>query len=166
MDLSQRKPTRLSDYDYSTPGAYFLTICTHEKRCILSDIVVGEQLAAPETSLTEIGQIVEDQIQSLPVRFPNLTVDNHVIMPNHLHLLLTLSEAAGEASCSPTVVSVIQVLKSQTARLCSQRFGIKPLWQRSFHDHVIWGENDYREIWTYIENNPAKWIEDRYYSNT
>ncbi len=63
------------------------------------------------------------------------------------------------------MVSVIQALKSQSARLGSQRFGIKPLWQRSFHDHVIRGETDYREIWNYIENNPARWIEDRYYSD-
>lgn len=163
MVYPKRKQIRLLNYDYAAPGSYFITICTHEKRCILSKITVGEQLAAPGVSLSAIGQIVDEQIRSLPARFPNLTVDHYVVMPNHIHLLMSLSENAGAASCSPTMVSVIQALKSQSARLSSQRFGIKPLWQRSFHDHVIRGEADYREIWNYIENNPARWVEDRYY---
>ena len=102
MEYPQRKQIRLTNYDYSAPGAYFITICTHEGRCILSRITVGEQLAAPETSLSAIGRMVDEQIRSLPARFPQLTVDHYVVMPNHIHLLLSLSEAAGAASCSPT----------------------------------------------------------------
>ncbi len=100
MEYPKRKQIRLTNYDYSAPGAYFITICTHERCCILSQITVGEQLAAPETSLSAIGRMVDEQIRSLPARFPNLTVDRYVVMPNHIHLLLSLSEAAGAASCS------------------------------------------------------------------
>ena len=163
-ELPKRKPTRLSGWDYSSPGAYFVTICTHEKRCTLSRIVVGEQLAAPEVSLSAIGKIVDDQIRSLPARFPFLAVDSYVIMPNHIHLLLILTGGAGGASSSPTIIAVVQALKSQTARLCSAAYGVKPLWQRSFHDHVIRGEDDCRTIRDYIANNPAKWAEDRYFA--
>ena len=164
VELPKRKSTRLSGWDYSTPGAYFVTICTHEKRCILSEIHVGEQLAAPETRLSPLGQIVETQLLALPKRFPTLRLDQYVIMPNHVHLLLTIPESAGGASSSPTIVSAVQALKSQTARLCSAAYGFKPLWQRSFHDHVVRGEADYQAIREYMENNPANWAEDRYYT--
>ena len=165
MDYPKRKATRLKAYDYSSPGAYFVTICTKDRSCILSKITVGEQLAAPEVFLTAVGKIVEEQIQLLPERFPALTIDRYVIMPNHVHLLIRVAEpsSAGAASCSPTAISAVQALKSLTARMCSKTFGVKPLWQRSFHDHVIRGQRDYLEIWAYIENNPAKWAEDRYY---
>ena len=172
MEYPKRKRIRLPDYDYSTPGAYFVTICTAERRCILSTIAVGEQLAAPETLLSPLGRIVDEQIRQLPIRFPSLSVDHYVIMPNHVHILLTLqgnrggtgtAVTTGGASSSPTVVAVVQALKSLTARLASDRFHVKPLWQRSYHEHVVRGEDDYRQIWEYIENNPAKWAEDRYH---
>ncbi len=164
MPLPQRKRTRLEAYDYATPGAYFVTICTHEKRCILSDIAaVGEGLAPPAVSLSTIGRIVEEQLSDLPRRFPSVSVDRYVIMPNHVHLLLSLSESTGGASPSPTLTDVICVLKSMTTRLSSSCLGAAPLWQRSFHDHVVRGQRDYDEIWKYIEANPARWRDDRFY---
>ena len=92
MDLPKRKPLRLPDYNDSAPGAYFVTICTHDRRCILSDIVVGALHEAPAVSikLTQLGQIVDEAIQSLPERYSNLTVDQYVVMPNHIHLLLRM----------------------------------------------------------------------------
>ena len=92
MDLPKRKPLRLPDYDYSAPGACFVTICTHDRRCILSDITVGALHEAPAVSvkLTQLGQIVDEAIQSLPERYSNLTVDQYVVMPNHIHLLLRM----------------------------------------------------------------------------
>ena len=165
MELPKRKVTRLKEWDYSTPGAYFLTICTAEKRCILSRIpIVGEGLAPPAVELSEIGKIVEEQILDLPRRFPSVSLDKYVIMPNHVHLLISLTggEASGGASPSPTAVDVVRAMKSISARQCRARFGIYPLWQRSFHDHVIRGEKDYLEIWQYIDNNPARWAEDCY----
>ncbi|MBR1566696.1 MAG: transposase [Oscillospiraceae bacterium] len=165
MDLPQRKQTRLQFYDYSTPGAYFITICTHEKKCLLSQIIpVGEGLAPPETKLSALGQIVKKQILSLPSRYTTVSVDNYVIMPNHVHLLISLSSGgiSGGASPSPTVIDAVRTMKSISALQCSKQFGVKPLWQRSFHEHVVRNENDYREIWNYIDQNPARWKEDRY----
>ena len=164
MDLPKRKRIRLPDYDYSSPGAYFVTICTHEKRCILSDIAVGEGLAPPVVTLSPIGECVEGQILSLPNRYPMLSIDHYIIMPNHVHLILSIREAAGGASPSPTVFDVVRVLKSMTTRLSRPNLGEHLLWQRSYHEHVIRGERDYQDIWEYIENNPAKWVEDRYYT--
>ena len=167
MELPKRKTPRLQEWDYSTPGAYFLTICTAGRQCILSRIrTVGEGLAPPAAELTEIGKIVEEQILDLPRRYPSFSIDKYVIMPNHVHLLISLTdrEISGGASPSPTAVDVVRVMKSMSARLCREQYGIYPLWQRSFHDHVIRCEKDYLEIWQYIDDNPAKWAEDRYYA--
>ena len=81
-------------------------------------------------------------------------------MPNHVHLLLTLTECgSGGASPSPTITDMVGTLKSQTSRLS----GMAPLWQRSYYDHVIRNEEDYRQIAEYIETNPAKWSDDEFY---
>ena len=92
MTLPKRKHIRLPDYDYSTPGAYFVTICTENRRCTLSEITVGEGLVPPETRLSQIGQCVEEQIQHLPHRYPTVEIEKYVIMPNHVHLLVTIRE--------------------------------------------------------------------------
>ena len=68
------------------------------------------------------------------------------------------------ASPSPTLFDVVRVLKSLSTRLSRAQLGDLPLWQRSFHEHVIRNEHDYREIWEYIDANPARWAEDRYYA--
>ncbi len=163
MDFPNRRHIRLQDYDYSSPGAYFVTICTQARRCILSQIAVGEGLAPPETRLTAIGKCVEEQLLDLPRRFSSVGIDKYVIMPNHIHLIVSIQEAAGGASPSPTLFDVVRVLKSMTTRLSRAYLGDDLLWQRSYHEHVIRGEADYREIWSYIDTNPAKWAEDRYY---
>ena len=103
--LPQRKPTRLSDFDYSTEGAYFVTICTQDRKQILSEIVkVGEGLAPPEylTILKPCGKIADEQIHLLEERYPNITVMNYVIMPDHIHMIIFIRKTAGGASPSPT----------------------------------------------------------------
>ena len=165
MDLPKRKPTRLRSYDYSTPGAYFVTVCTHEKKCSLSTISVGEGLAPPVVTLSKVGTCVEEQIRAIPGRYPTVRIDKYVIMPNHIHMIVTLGETAGGASPSPTLFDVVRVLKSLTTRLSRPLLGEQPLFQRSYHEHVIRNEADYRRIWDYIDTNPAKWTEDCYYVN-
>ena len=165
----KRKPLRLKNYDYSTPGAYFITICTAGKRCCLSTIwmpgpsthaTVGDGLARPVVKLTNVGSIVERQIEDIPKRFPTVSVDAYVIMPNHVHLLLSLHGDAGRASPSPTVGDVVRVLKSLTMRQARPYWDNGPLFQRFFYDHIVRNEKDYGEVWAYIEENPLRWAED------
>ena len=163
MALPKRKAIRLPEHDYSAPGAYFVTVCTHDRRCILSRIAVGEGLAPPAVELSPIGQCVKEQILELPNRYTTIQIDNYAIMPNHIHLLVSLHAVSGGASPSPTLFDVMRVLKSLSTRLSRDHLGYMPLWQRSFHEHVIRNERDYREIWEYIDSNPAQWAEDRYY---
>jgi len=107
--LPNRKTIRLSQYDYSRPGAYFVTICTAGRRCILSEICVGDGGPLPSPA-------------------------------------------------NETLPKLISTFKRFSNRKC----GVQ-LWQRSYHEHVIRNETDYQQTWEYIDNNPARWTEDRYH---
>ena len=170
MDKPKRKPIRLLEYDYSSAGVYFVTICTYEKRRILSDVVVGALHEAPAANvrLTPAGEIVRQVLETLPQRFSDLQIDHSVIMPNHIHLLLRITgeRALREAPLQGTrslLSKMIGYLKMNTSK---QIHAIEPglkVWQRLYYEHVIRNEQDYLEVWQYIEGNPGKWTEDKYY---
>ena len=156
MELPTRKPMRLSDYDYSSPGAYFVTVCTANRRCILSDITEGaDALGSPRLQLTDAGIVVEKYILTTE-RMPGFHVEKYVIMPNHIHMILRIDNGPPRAS-APTVSDAVGAIK----RLVNRRLG-QDIWQRSFHEHVIRNENDYCEIAEYIDANPSKWADDCY----
>ena len=156
MELPKRKQIRLPDHDYSTPGACFVTICTKDRRCILSNITVGgDALGGPSLQLTDTGKAVEQVILSTD-HMTGFRVDKYVVMPNHIHMILRIDNGPPRAS-APTVSDAVGALK----RIVNRRLS-HDIWQRSFHEHVIRNENDYREIWEYIDQTPAKWAEDRY----
>ena len=160
--LPQRKHSRLKQYDYSTPGAYFITICTQNRRCLLSHIV-GRGLAPAEIQYTAYGEIAKIQLLLLEERYANLKIDQYVIMPNHIHAILILNETAG-ASSRPTITDIVCAYKSLTTRECKKAYPIEKLFQTSFYEHVIRGQEDYDEIAQYIANNPKQWELDKLYS--
>ena len=159
MELPKRKQNRLTDYDYSQPNAYFITICTKDKRYIFWE-PVGASIARPDTVyLSPKGKIVEEAIQNIPNYYPMISVDNFAIMPNHIHLLLQIhTDDYGRAMLAPTISTVVQQMKGYV----SKKLG-ESVWQKLFHDHVIRGQQDYLKIWNYIEGNPSKWEEDCFY---
>ncbi len=114
MTLPKRKATRLKAYDYSLPGYYFITLCVQDRRCILSEISVGEGLGAPVVRRAGIGQLADEQLQRIPARVTTAAGEKYVIMPNHIHLILRMKEGSGEASPSPIVTQVVGVFKSLT----------------------------------------------------
>jgi len=160
MDLPKRKANRLKEYDYSRPGAYFVTVCTEKRLKTLCDIV-GDGFPVPK----EAGMIAENCIQEIPVRYPMVHVDRYVIMPNHIHLLVSIDVINGTGNPSPTLGNVIGWFKYQVTKRVNEHVGShgKRVFQRSYHDHVIRGEKDYRKIWEYIEDNPHRWKEDCFY---
>ena len=160
--LPKRKHPRLDHYDYSSPGAYFVTVCTQNRRCLLSRIV-GRGLAPAEIQYTAYGQIAKDQLWLLEQRFPSLKIDQYVIMPNHIHMILVLEEAAG-VNPRPTITNIVCAYKSLVTRQCMLLQPIDKLFQTSFYEHVIRGREDYNEIAEYIVNNPKKWELDSLYS--
>ena len=160
----KRKPTRLKDYNYSTPGAYFITICTDGRRELLSKITVGQGLAPAENILSAYGIIADKQINDLQNRFKTITIDKYVIMPNHIHMLISI-HAAGASPC-PTISDIIGAYKSLTTRLChTAGLQEKHLFQASFHDHIIRNKQDYAGIWQYIDTNVIKWETDCFYGS-
>ena len=150
-----RKQNRLPEYDYSAPGYYFITICTDEHKTYFGQIHAGHEQNAPALMhLSPAGQIVSDAICAIPQHYQAVRVDKYVVMPNHVHLILVLEPSEHAVRIS----RIVQQLK----RVVTIRLG-KSVWQLGFHDHIIRQEADYREIWTYIDNNPCKWALDKYY---
>ena len=160
--LPKRKHPRLKNFDYSKSGAYFITICTHNKQCLLSQIV-GQGLAPAENRYTTYGEIAKEQLFLLEKRYPSVKIDQYVIMPNHIHAIIMLNDAAG-ASPRPTITDVICAYKSLTTRECKKIKAIDKVFQTSFYEHVIRGQDDYAEIAEYIANNPKRWELDQLYS--
>ena len=159
MDLPKRKPNRLPYYDYRTPGAYFITICTQDRKCLFWGNV-GASIARPQTPrLSAYGRIVDKTIRDIPTHYPSISVDHYAVMPNHIHLLLQINtDDNGRPMVAPTISTVIQQMKG----VVTKQIG-RSIWQKLFHDHVIRDEQDYCKIWEYIDNNPVRWTEDCFY---
>ena len=171
--IPERKPTRIKNYDQSSTGAYFVTICTQDRKQILSEIIrknnapvsetndyaVGEGLAPPAYSvkLKPCGEIAEEQLKNLEKRYQNVKIEDYVIMPDHIHVIIIFHKQAGGASPSPTLIDVVCAFKSLCVRNCKQKYGIDNLFQRSFFDHIIRDNDDYETRRKYIHENPIKW---------
>ena len=158
--METRKALRLDGYDYSAQGAYFLTLCTQHRRCTLSR-VGRDDLGAPCVCLTAAGCIVDRYIRSISAAYPHIAVDQYIIMPNHVHLLLTVLHndgAPGSSRPTALIPRVVAALK----RFTNQEAGCK-LWQTSYYDHIIRDEADYTARYNYILDNSRRWAEDEYY---
>ena len=152
MDKQSRKDNRLENYDYSQNGAYFVTICTQDRKPVLSTIV-GDGFPAVKPT----GGIAEEYILRISENYPNVTVDRYVIMPDHIHILLRID---GTGNPSPTIGNVVGWYKYQVTKQANLSLNTpgEKLFQRFYFDHVIRNQQDYDEIWQYIENNPRKWL--------
>ncbi len=162
MNLPQRKPNRLREYDYSASGIYFITICTQNRLKTLSEIV-GDGFPVPR--LTVNGVIVDRVIKEIPERYACVKVDKYTIMPNHIHLMLQIIKDSGTGNPSPTIGTVIAWLKYQTTKQVNLLYGTygNRLFQRSFHDHIIRNKREYIKIWRYIDDNASMWERDCFY---
>ena len=153
MELPQRKINRIPEYDYNQNGAYFVTICTQNRKPILSTIV-GDGSPVPKPA----GSIAEKTIMQIAEKYPSVSVDKYVIMPDHIHILLRIDDGTGNPS--PTLGNIIGWYKYQvTKEVNRQNYTAgEKLFQRSYYDHVIRNQQDFNEIWEYIDHNPRKWL--------
>lgn len=155
--LPRRKNIRLKNYDYSQNGYYFVTICTKDKQCILWDNHVGAPTGRPE--LSDIGVIVETAIENIPNIYINVHIDNYIIMPNHIHMIIVLQDSGeGRPMGAPTISQIINQFKG----FITKQAGYS-IWQKLFYDRVIRNDHEYQEISEYIVTNPIKWELDKYY---
>ena len=165
MEMSKvpkRKNNRLSFYDYDSAGAYFITICTQNRKCILSRIVGDDALGVPKLQLTDLGKIVEKYILS-GNQMERVSVEKYVIMPNHIHILLNVEmDRSGTPRASSPTMAVVPRFVAVFKRLVHWEAEEK-IFQRSYHDHVIRNQQDYLKIWEYIGNNPKQWELDCFY---
>ena len=151
MTYYVRKSTRIPNYDYSSNNYYFITICTHNRKCLFG---------GPH-KLNCLGETAKQFMEDIPKYYPQVKVDNYVIMPNHVHSILIIDDL--EETKSITLSKVVGQYKMAVSRAFHITNPDEILWQRSFHDHVIRNRRSYENIWLYIEGNPSKWEEDCFY---
>jgi putative transposase len=160
-----RRSIRLKGYDYAQVGAYFVTICAHGQEFLFGEIVNGEM------TLNETGRLVEQCWNDIPAHFPRVELDEFVIMPNHVHGILSIIDAVGAKNFSPlpsqqragtskTIGSIIRGFKIGVTKWMRQHTPIHDVWQRNYYEHVIRDEADLIRVREYISVNPVRWAED------
>ena len=179
--IHRRKSIRLQGYDYSQDGAYFITVCTHNRVPLFGEIVDGVMV------LNTAGQIVEKCWYAIPEHFPQVTLDEFVVMPNHVHGIITVgannvgandylplpSDETPIQSNEPprplqhgtsrTIGSMVRGFKIGVTRWFRANTDIHAVWQRNYYEHIIRNEDAYLKIAEYIQTNPQRWETDTYH---
>ena len=179
--IHRRKSIRLQGYDYSQAGAYFITVCTHNRVPLFGEIVDGVMV------LNTAGQIVEKCWYAIPEHFPQVTLDEFVVMPNHVHGIITVgannhlpqhylplpSDETPIQSNEPprplqhgtsrTIGSMVRGFKIGVTRWFRANTDIHAVWQRNYYEHIIRSEDAYLKIAEYIQTNPQRWETDTYH---
>jgi putative transposase len=173
-----RKSIRLKEYDYSQPGEYFITICTYDHKCILGEIINDEM------RLNEVGKIVEKCWKEIPSHFMNVELDEFVVLPNHLHGIITINEPVkyihpntkninvGVQNFEPlqniyqhiipkSLGSIIRSYKAAVTHECLQCGYLDFRWQRNYFDRIIRNDKELDKIRDYIHNNGLQWVKKR-----
>ena len=158
MRWARRSSPRLSDYDYAREGYYFVTICTHDRRHLFGTVADGRIV------VNNFGDAVTHCWMELPDFHSHTHLDAFVLMPNHLHGIISIH--ADEPDIWHHGLSeIVRSFKSRSARAVNRLRGSEgqPVWQRSFYDHVVRSDADLERIREHIEHNPAAWEADRFY---
>jgi putative transposase len=160
--LPSRKRLRLENYDYASAGVYAVTICTYDRGHYFG-VVKGESVI-----LSVEGMIVQEYVEWTGKRLPHVFLDEYIVMPNHVHMILFLEEEQrGGSRTAPTetkktlgrIVGAFKTVSAKQINLLRQTPGSR-LWQRSFHDHIIRSHRDLENHRHYIFSNPANWATD------
>ena len=165
MELAKRKTTRLRGDYYNSAGAFFLTICTKDRKPILSRVVGTGVLDGPFVELLPYGAIADKYMRQLNDFYEDISIKNYVIMPNHIHLLLCVKENENGPSGTPVPTvqnSRVSQFLSTFKRFCNKECG-ENIWQYRSHDHIIRNEQEYIGYMKYIDENPLNWLLDKLY---
>jgi putative transposase len=169
-DKHHRRTIRLADYDYSREGAYFVTICVHDRECLFGEIVGGEM------RLNGLGKIALRTWEDLPNHYGQIELDEFVVMPNHVHGIIvivgaglvragfkpapTQSAPTGKTHGLPEIVRGFKTFSSRRINELRNNPG-SPVWQRNYYERVIRNDGELSRAREYIVNNPLKWEEDK-----
>ena len=143
--LPVRKKNRLKYYNYATEGMYFITICTKNRVEILGKIRNDNLMLSKE------GKIVKNYIEQIEKNYKNTYIDEYIIMPNHIHLIIKLQEK----------MNIPRIIKQY--KMCVSKDLGYSIWQKSYHDHIIRNEKEYYMIKNYIQYNVINWRQDKYF---
>ena len=160
--MQKRKSLRLKEYNYSTNGSYFITICSKDKTnlfCSIDEDIANASYDDIDFSkyikYTKIGKIVKENIDFINNKFKSFEINNYVIMPNHIHLLINL--LGKNKRC---LSNIIMSFKRSVTMKCKSK-----IWQRSFYDRIIRNQKELDKIIEYIIYNPFRWKLDEYFNN-
>ncbi|WP_017652226.1 transposase [Fortiea contorta] len=173
--IHHRHSIRIKGYDYTQPGIYFITICTKGRQCLFGDVTKGEM------QLNCLGQIAWNCWQTIPDHFPHIELDIFVVMPNHLHgiLIITDKPVGAQQCCAlnqhldhnteqfgqpvnssiPTIIRSYKSVVSKRINLIWQTKG-QSIWQRNFYEHIGRDQKSLDNIRQYILDNPQRWADD------
>jgi len=172
MDIGQRKPNRLKNYDYSSSGYYFVTICTKNRQEYFGDIIDNKII------LNKYGKIAKQCWSNIPKHYANVEIDEFTIMPNHVHGIVVIhnsNQRVGNKNfCSLQNENIpwqTKLSKSLSSIIRGFKIGVTEYshddnlhifaWQKSFYDHIIRNEHSLFKIRKYIRDNPINWKVDR-----
>ena len=180
-DKHNRRSIRLKGYDYTRSGFYFITICCYQKQCFFGEIVDEKMW------LNQYGEIVSKTYQWLSQRYFYVHLDEWIIMPNHFHgiMVLTDTPCRGESRIAPTnrnnliltdqnlpinpelkrkslgrLIGAFKTVSTKKINFIRNAPGT-PIWQRNYYEHIIRDEESLNRIRKYIINNPWSWELDR-----
>ena len=154
-NIHHRRSIRLPGYDYSQPGAYFVTICIWQRQCLLGDIEEQNML------LSRYGEVVKFNWFNLKTVYPHIELDSFVIMPNHFHGIIIIKNQDKRHGLSE-IVRGFKTFSSSRINQLRCVSGIQ-VWQRGYYEHIIRDETTFAKIQQYIINNPYKWETDEMY---
>ena len=163
-----RRSIRLKGYDYTSAGAYFITIVTYQRDCLFGEIVDGNMV------LNDYGRIADEFWRAIPEHFPNVDLGAFAIMPNHIHGIIIITDVGATQCVAPTTTestpprgpkprsigTIIGSFKSAVSYRLNKQFNVTNIWQRNFYEHIIRNETEWNNIHLYIEANPANWTDD------
>jgi len=174
--LPNRRSVRIKSFDYSQAGMYFVTVCTHERKCIFGEIV-GDEFVP-----NALGKIVNRCWREIPGHFPGVGIEIHAVMPNHFHGLISLPKLARaeeraqhaaplrarsgaveavDALARRSVGAIMRSFKAAVAKDARETLGLAAtVWQRGYYEHVIRDKRDFQNVWEYIRWNPLRWAQD------
>jgi REP element-mobilizing transposase RayT len=174
--LPQRRSIRLKGFDYAQAGAYFVTICSHERELLFGSVIEGKSIP------NHLGNIVIDCWELIPIHFPNIILDAFILMPNHIHGVIMITEpdvGAGSPRPASTKIpsgaetaplqrpalgQIIAYFKYKSTKQINQKQATpgSRVWQRNYFEHIIRTEKSPNAVRNYTEGNPLRWDLDRY----
>jgi len=170
-----RKSPRLKGYDYTTPGYYFVTAMVKNRECVFGEIQNGKMV------LNDWGKIAYQNWKEIPIHFAHVELDEFIIMPNHVHGIICITDVnvvvvvVGAQHAAPlqqqqrqiqqpvagSIPTIVRSYKSSVTNFIHRTGNPQFSWQRSFHDHIIRNNDELNRIRYYIQQNPARWLQNQ-----